>query len=226
MELREKIGTRITQARKAQGMSIKELSEKLNNELSAARISNWEQGTRSPGPYEVKLLAPLLNVSASYLLCLTDSPEGELNLNHKRRTRLIPVLTMAEASHARELMQSQTSAQPLLFDQRERAIMVDEFNKADTNDCLFAVVVEDGSMQPQINVGDIIIANRDLPPKPGDLVLVHIKAKKQTVLRRYGEAENCLFQLLASNELWATINVKHADEVELCGTIVEFRRYL
>ena len=46
------------------------------------------------------------------------------------------------------------------------------------------------------------------------------------MLRKYGEAEGCLFQLLASNELWATVNVKSGDEVVICGVMVEHRRYL
>jgi len=63
-------------------------------------------------------------------------------------------------------------------------------------------------------------------PKPGDYVLVHLPDKKQSVLRLYGEAEGCLFQLLASNELWATVNVKKIDEVMVVGVMVERRGYL
>ncbi|WP_457604303.1 helix-turn-helix domain-containing protein, partial [Legionella pneumophila] len=73
MDIREQIGNRITKARKELGITIKELAERTA-ELSPARISNWEQGTRSPGPMEAKLLADQLNVSAAYLLCLTDNP--------------------------------------------------------------------------------------------------------------------------------------------------------
>ena len=54
MDIREQIGNRITKSRKAVGITIKELSARIGT-LSAARISNWEQGTRSPGPIEAKL---------------------------------------------------------------------------------------------------------------------------------------------------------------------------
>ncbi len=57
-------------------------------------------------------------------------------------------------------------------------------------------------------------------------MLAYFPAKKQTVLRKYGEAEGCLFQLLASNELWATLNVKGGDKDVVCGVVVEHRRYL
>ncbi|MDW8961986.1 helix-turn-helix transcriptional regulator [Legionella pneumophila subsp. fraseri] len=69
------IGGRIAQARKANGLTIKALAERTG--LGAARIGNWEQGTRSPGPEEAKVLSGELQVAASWLLCLTDDPRGE-----------------------------------------------------------------------------------------------------------------------------------------------------
>lgn len=69
------IGSRIMQARKANGLTIKVLAERTG--LGAARIGNWEQGTRSPGPEEAKILSKELRVAASWLLYLTDDPRGE-----------------------------------------------------------------------------------------------------------------------------------------------------
>ncbi len=69
------IGSRITQARKANGLTIKVLAERTG--LGAARIGNWEQGTRSPGPQEAKILSRELGVAASWLLCLTNDLRGE-----------------------------------------------------------------------------------------------------------------------------------------------------
>lgn len=69
------IGSRITQARKANGLTVKVLADRTG--LGAARIGNWEQGTRSPGPEEVKILSRELKVAGAWLLCLTDDPRGE-----------------------------------------------------------------------------------------------------------------------------------------------------
>ncbi len=216
MDIREQIGNRITQARKAQGITIKTLSERTQT-LSPARISNWEQGTRSPGPLEAKLLAENLKVSASYLLCLTDNPQGELTHTSGHSHRFIPVLTMADANNAKNLVDGSDT---------ERTIVVDGFNKSQNSKCLFAVIVEDNSMQPQFNVGDLVIVDAELSVKPGDYVLAYLLEKKQTVLRKYGEVSGSVFQLLASNELWATVNVKQADEAKLIGVVVEHRRIL
>lgn len=73
--MKKMIGSRITQARKANSLTIKELAERTG--LSASRIGNWEQGTRSPGPGETKLMAEVLNIAGAWLLCLTDDPRGE-----------------------------------------------------------------------------------------------------------------------------------------------------
>lgn len=224
MDIKIKIGHRITSSRKALGITIKELSTRIGS-LSPARISNWEQGTRSPGPVEAKLLANQLNVSASYLLCLTDSPQGELSLSSSTGARFIPVLSMKEAPNAKELIYS-NSEQSLLFDGREKSVVIDPFNKSTVSACLFAVLVEDTSMQPEFNANDLVIVDADKAPQPGDAVLAYLPVKKQTVLRQYGEAGACLFQLLASNELWATVQVKSVDEAVICGVVVEHRRYL
>ncbi|HAU0368270.1 TPA: helix-turn-helix transcriptional regulator [Legionella pneumophila] len=75
MNMKKIIGSRITQARKANGLTIKGLADKTG--LGATRIGNWEQGTRSPGPEEAKTLSKNLQVAASWLLCLTEDPRGE-----------------------------------------------------------------------------------------------------------------------------------------------------
>ena len=221
MDIREQIGNRVTKSRKALGITIKELSARIDGALSAARISNWEQGTRSPGPLEAKLLADQLQVSASYLLCLTDNLDGELSLNNGTGMRFVPFLTMKEVSIA-----NFSFDQALLYDEREKVIVVNHLNQSKTNAHLFALLIEDTSMQPLLNTGDLVIINTNRIPNPGDLVLAYFPLKNQTILRRYGEAPDCLFQLLASNALWATINIKNKEDVILYGVMSEFRRYL
>ena len=139
MNFKERIASRITQARKAKGITIKVLSE-WTETLSAARISNWEQGTRSPGPEEAILLSKQLNVAASWLLCLTDNPRGELVDNTEGGMRYVPVLSMQDAPHAKEILGvSGEASHPM--------IVVDSSNPSIKIETLFAVKVEDNSMQ-------------------------------------------------------------------------------
>lgn len=219
MNVKEAIANRITSSRKALGITIKELAARTKI-LSAARISNWEQGTRSPGPIEAKLLSEHLKVSASYILCLTDNPQGELSHPSGKGPRVIPVLSMKDAQHAKELFRSGYDYSA----NQERTIIVDGFNKSHQSEYLFAVIIEDNSMQPGFNSGDLVVLDGELKPKPGDYVLAYLPEKKQSVFRQYGEADGCLFQLLASNDLWTAINVK-SDDVIVVGVVVEYRRY-
>lgn len=131
-----------------------------------------------------------------------------------------------ECARMRQELMQVNNEQSLLFDERENAVIVDHFNKSESDACLFAMKIEDSSMQPQLDMGDIVIVDADREPNPDNMVVAYIEAKKQTVLRRYGEAEGCLFQLLASNELWATINVKEHADMIIVGVVVELRRYL
>jgi len=217
MNIKEKIGNRIKESRKAAGLTIKELAEKTH-ELSPARIGNWEQGTRSPGPVEAKILADHLNVSASYLLCLTNNPQGELTRHANHGMRHIPVLSMKDAHHYKEILDASDYS-------HEKTIVIDSFNKALNAEKLFAVVVEDNSMEPKIPAGSIAVINGGQSPGPGDYVLASLENKKQIVLRKYGEVDGYLYQLLAKNDLWATISVKDESEVSVLGVVSEVRQY-
>lgn len=208
MVIKEKIAARITKSRKELGITIKELASRTNT-LSAARISNWEQGTRKPGPEEAKIIAEVLNVSASYLLGLTDNPQGELRAS----SRFVPLLNIKDIPKIENTIP-----------EGNKSIVLDEFNKSESSN-LFATIVEDNSMQPDLNQGDLIIFDGTRKPSPGDFVLAYLAEKNQTVLRKYGETESCLFQLLASNPLWATINVQNIKDVSILGIITEYRRY-
>ena len=222
IDIKQQIGNRITKSRKSLGISIKELAARTGI-LSAARISNWEQCTRSPGPVEAKLLAEQLNVSASYLLCLTDNPQGELSISSKLHLKMIPVFTLKESLYAKELLNSEGSSVALV--EHEKSIAVDGFNKSMASDGLYAVVVEDNSMQPELCAGDLVIIDSERTPNPGDFVVVHLSAKNQNVIRRYRESDIALFQLLANNELWSTIVVNNESEAKILGVVVEQRKY-
>ena len=223
MDIRPEIGHRITAARKALGITIKELSARIKT-LSPARISNWEQGTRSPGPTEAKLLADQLQVSASYLLCLTDNPQGELLRAVKSSVRYAPVLPLSEVVHAREWIAAVGSSCDK--DKQCQLLVVDPFNTSPEDAALFALRIEDTSMQPELNPKDVILLDVNQKPKPGDLVAVYLPQKQQTFIRRFKEADGCQFQLLANNALWSTISINSEADKVMCGVVVEVRRYL
>jgi transcriptional regulator with XRE-family HTH domain len=75
-ELTARIGLRLREARRAQKLSLSELSARTGGALSKSRISNYEQGLRRLEIEEAQALAAALwTVSAGYLLCLEEEQE-------------------------------------------------------------------------------------------------------------------------------------------------------
>ena len=61
-----KLGDKILELRKKQGLSQEELGEKID--VTRQTISNWELGETSPNPDQLKLLSKELNISIDELL--------------------------------------------------------------------------------------------------------------------------------------------------------------
>jgi transcriptional regulator with XRE-family HTH domain len=74
MDYREISGKRIARARKAAGLTQAALAEKLPG-VSAARIGNYEQGTRYPDPPTFAALARILGEPAVWLMAVEEDEE-------------------------------------------------------------------------------------------------------------------------------------------------------
>lgn len=228
MDIRKKIGIRIYQSRKACELSIKELAEKTGT-LSAARISNWENGTRSPGPNEAILLAKALNVAASYLLCLSDDVRGELSLQETVLPQAIPIIPLTETNQDKKSLKKLTKdASP--FSDSQPTISLEYRSKEHVGKNIFATVIVDASMNPKFSSGDILIVDPERKPQPGDFVLVHINRTNENIIRKYREsdqqsAKNISYELIALNSDWATIRVSSATEADILATVIEHREY-
>lgn len=91
MNWAKEIGKRIRAAREAMdgksGISLQQLSQRIDGVLSPSRISNYEQGLRLLKPQEARILGKALNVEPSYLMCLEGGEmlpeETELLSNYR-----------------------------------------------------------------------------------------------------------------------------------------------
>lgn len=75
---------RIKELRTLEGLTLKELSQKLNNiynmNISDGQLSNYENGKRTPRDQDTwKKLAKFFNVSIAYIMGLTDDSTSERN---------------------------------------------------------------------------------------------------------------------------------------------------
>ena len=73
MDTKAEAGRRIKAARLALGLRLEDVCSRIP-ELTVSRLSNWEQGRNLIGVEEAKKLAPVLGVSAGYILTLEDAP--------------------------------------------------------------------------------------------------------------------------------------------------------
>ncbi|HAT1700371.1 TPA: helix-turn-helix domain-containing protein [Legionella pneumophila] len=215
MNIKKEIGKRILEARKAKGLTLKALGE-LAGGLKQTRLTNWEQGVRTPGPEEIKSLARALDVSPSYLMCLSD----EIQIKKiKNPTHLIPLLTHNQAFDTQaysDLIHNQDPSN-LMFVSLSTVLLPELSNEA------FALKIVDESMTPEIRVGDIIIIDPLALPKPGDYVVVKVKMQKEVILCQYKKLSytSSEFELLTLNDTWPNINVSDCEAVEIIGVVVQ-----
>ena len=205
MNIKEKIGQRIMNERKAKGLTRKALAE-LTSELKISRINNYERGDRTPGPTEIKLLADALEVSASYLMCLTDNREGKITKSPGMGA-LVPILDYKQAIDPAAFIQKIKEE----VDTKVEFIPVSIAVSDSIGKHAFALHIKDESMMPEFRINDVIIVDPDTNPKPGDFVVALIEGDQEVIVRKYKQLsasrEVREFELIALNDDWADIRV-------------------
>jgi SOS-response transcriptional repressor LexA len=225
MNIKEKIGQRIMNERKAKGLTRKALAE-LTSELKISRINNYERGDRTPGPTEIKLLADALEVSASYLMCLTDNREGKMTKSLGMGA-LIPVLDYRQAIDSAAFIQKIKED----VDTKVEFIPVSTAVSDIIGKNAFALQIKDESMAPEFRINDLIIVDPDTSPKPSDFVVALIEGDQEVIVRKYKQLsaskETQEFDLIALNEDWADIRVSSSEmQAHIIGCGVSLVRRL
>lgn len=109
-------GRRLKAARAAVRLSLRELSERTGKVLSESRISNYEQGLRRMTPQIALMLAKILGVKATYLLCIDDGSgtvdEKEEELTPDETRLLKSFRAMNEKDRERALIHLEVMAIP------------------------------------------------------------------------------------------------------------------
>tara|TARA_R110002126_G_scaffold11644_2_gene51858 strand:+ start:14032 stop:14736 length:705 start_codon:yes stop_codon:yes gene_type:complete len=216
LNIKKEIGKRILEARKAKGLTLKVLGE-LAGGLKQTRLTNWEQGTRTPGPEEIKLLAQVLEVPPAFLMCLSDEMQKKPT---KRFNQLIPLLDHHQACDAKlhiEAMRDQDLSSDAVFISVSTALLPKLSADA------FALKMTDESMMPEIRVGDVLVVDPDIKPSPGDYVVVKVINKPETIVCQYKKLSYTSpeFELLTLNDNWPNITVGDGVDVTIIGKVVQ-----
>jgi SOS-response transcriptional repressor LexA len=217
LNIKKEIGKRILEARKAQCLTLKELGERAGG-LKQTRLTNWEQGTRAPGPEEIKLLAQVLDVSPAFLMCLSDERKVK---KIKKHSHLIPLLDHHQACDAKvhiDALRDQASSDNVAL------ISVSTMLLPELSADAFALKMVDESMTPDIRVGDVLVVDLSVYPKPGDYVVALIE--DEIIVRKYKQLSASKdapeYELVSLNNDWANIcsNVKKTKKHRL-GTVLQ-----
>ncbi|HAT1867498.1 helix-turn-helix domain-containing protein [Legionella pneumophila] len=202
MNIKKEIGKRILEARKAKGLTLKALGE-LAGGLKQTRLTNWEQGVRTPGPEEIKQLAEALNISPAYLMCLSD----ETGVKEVRSySQLIPLLDYQHVVTSDRTLVSVSTT------------MLSELSSD-----AFALKITDDSMKPEIRVNDVLVIDPSVSPAPGDFVAVKIAEKAELIICQYKKLSytSTEFELLTLNDNWPNIKVNDGIQVNIIGKVVQ-----
>lgn len=217
--IKEKIGQRILEARKVKGLTRLALAN-LTEDLKQSRINNWERGLRTPGPNEVKQLAEALEVSAAFLMCLSDD---KLDNRAKDPSHyLIPLLDRQQACDAKAHIESIKDHHP----KNKVLIPVSTALTTELNHHAFALRMSDNSMLPEFRLDDVLIINSIICPNPSDYVVVKISEKDEVIICQYKKLSYTSkdFELLTLNDNWPNIKNAEALEIKIIGKVIQVIR--
>ncbi|HAU1758230.1 TPA: helix-turn-helix domain-containing protein [Legionella pneumophila] len=216
LNIKQEIGKRILEARKAKGLTLKALGE-LAGGLKQTRLTNWEQGVRTPGPEEIKQLAQALDVSPAFLMCLSDDKPLKQT---RSLSQLIPLLDHRQACEAKLYINAiceQEQSRDMIL------ISVSKVLFAELSSAAFALKMTDDSMMPEIRVNDVLVIDPAMSLKPGDYVGVKVGGKSEVIICQYKKLSytSSEFELLTLNDNWPNIKVSDGVEVEVIGKVVQ-----
>lgn len=151
------LGDRIKEARKAAGMTQRQLADKI--QVSNTSISNWENGFSNPDPDTIQHLCWALNVQPNYFFSVDDAQAYPKNI--------IPLPTMYKVP----LIGSIACGAPILADEHiEGYVETPEHIRAD-----FALTCKGDSMiNARIFDGDTVYIRQQETVESGEIAAVLI----------------------------------------------------
>lgn len=222
MSIKEKIGLRIKQERTSKKLTMKALAE-LTDNLNISRINNYERGERTPGPEEIKQLAKALEVSPSFLMCLSDDRQGSFKT--PGLGGLLPILDCKSACDPALAIQRIKDES---YSEKIELIPISSVVQDRIGQNAFALVVKDESMIPEFKFDDILIVDPDTQPNPGDYIVVRLENESEIIIRKLKQLsaskERPEFELLAINNDWPDVKISNEfNEIFIASVISLFR---
>lgn len=175
-------------------------------EISQRTYSNYESGKSEINKEILKKAAALFNVSADYILGISDTPRPI-------KGKLIPVLGHVPAGIPLEAVED-------IIDFEEISPDMSELGD------IFGLRVKGDSMSPLILDGDTVLIRKQNCADSGDIVVVYVNGYEAT-LKRIKYDDNGLY-LIPINQAY-NVQFYSKNEIEkmpvvICGKMIEIRR--
>ena len=208
----------IWKARKNAGFTQDKLAKKLH--VSAAAISQWENGTTLPSTDNLTRLTKILNTTYEYLVGETDDPLPTPTPTAEG-SQWIPIRGSIAAGMPIEAIEE--APDPTELDQWE-GISADTARRGQH----IALRIKGASMEPYIEAGDIAIIRVQPNAESGSIAAVLVNGESATVKRIKFDGGG--IWLLPINPLFPPV-FYNAEQVEglpvkIVGVVTEIRRKL
>ena len=205
--------------RQSLGLTQEELRQQFNTKYSrtytAAAISQFENGKRTPETSALKDFSDFFGVSIDYLLGQTDY-ENPLNLysdDKKREGVKIPVLGSVVAGIPLEAITDILGWEEI----SPETAATGEF---------FALQIKGESMTPRIQDGDVVIVKKQPSVESGEVAIILINGDEATIKQVYIQENGIMLQ--AYNPSVYPSHFYNNDEIQalpisIIGKVVELR---
>lgn len=221
MSIKEKIGLRIKHERTSKKLTMKALAE-LTDNLNISRINNYERGERTPGPEEIKQLAKALEVSPSFLMCLSDDRQGSFKT--PGLGGLLPILDYKSACDPALAIQRLKDES---YSEKLDLIPISSTVQERVGKNAFALLVKDESMIPEFKFDDILIVDPNTIPQPGDFIVVKLEGEDAVIIRKYKQLSAINepeVELIALNNDWSNVKIPKGFNNMLIGVVISLFR--
>lgn len=205
------------------------IADALN--ISQGAVGHYLNGRNALNPKVASVFAKMLKISISDFssslaketmsMAASEKPEG--NNQHdplpvRSGFRSVPLLSRGQAARWNAASGLKSLSGTIEFLQTNLPL----------SSSAFAFAIDDDSMIPEFNEGDIVICDPQTTRVPGDFVITQIDNAEEISFRRFRLLESGVagerFEIFPLNDVYPS-NKSNGSEIRIVGTMVEHRRY-
>lgn len=207
------LGSRIRQALMTKGISQAELARRIGVKQQTISYLCAPDSPATTTRYATKI-AQVLGVNPSWLQTGEGDPDNPVVHIVVEGVEVLfrRVPLFKDSDHMLKYLQGKPA----------KATSVGIITNLHVSDKVFAVEVDDESMDPIFEPSDRVIFDPAIKAEPGDYVLAQIG--DIIALRKYRMKTGNVFELAPMNADWPTL-VSNAEPITILGVMVEHRRY-